>query len=58
MFGDQDDLSVLEVGEHLSSHIPGIEKVVIPDAAHLPNLEKPAAFNRNVLDFLQRRQKR
>lgn len=58
LIGDQDDPSVLEAGEHLSSAIAGAKKVVIPNAAHLPNLEKSTVFNRNVLDFLQRRQKR
>ena len=55
IIGDQDDPSVLQAGEQLASTIPGAEKVVIPGAAHLPNLEKPAMFNRNVLDFLQQR---
>jgi len=32
--------------------IKGARKAVIHDAAHLPNLEHPAEFNRIVLDFL------
>ncbi len=54
MTGDKDDPSILEAGEYLAANIPGAEKAVIPDAAHLPNLEKPEAFNRIVLDFLQK----
>jgi 3-oxoadipate enol-lactonase len=52
--GDKDDPSILEAGEYLATTIPHAEKIVIPNAAHLPSIEKPAAFNQAVLDFLQR----
>lgn len=55
--GDQDDPSLLRAGDLLAAGIPGAEKVIIPGTAHLLNLEKPAAFNQIVLDFLQRREK-
>jgi pimeloyl-ACP methyl ester carboxylesterase len=32
--------------------VPHARKVVIHDAAHLPNLEHPEEFNRAVLSFL------
>jgi pimeloyl-ACP methyl ester carboxylesterase len=32
--------------------IPGARKVVIVGAAHLPNMEKPAEFNREVLGWM------
>lgn len=52
--GDHDDPSVLKAGETLASTIPGVEKAVIPNTAHLLNMEKPAVFNQLVLDFLQK----
>jgi len=30
------------------------EKAVIPDTAHVLNMERPEGFNRLVLDFLER----
>lgn len=50
--GDQDVPNVLEQADLLASGIAGARKVVIPNTAHLPNMEQPAVFNRLVLDFL------
>lgn len=50
--GDQDVPNVLEQAELLASGIAPARKAVIPNTAHLPNMEQPAAFNRAVLDFL------
>lgn len=36
----------------LAQGIHGARKVVIADAAHVPNMERPDQFNRTVLDFL------
>ena len=38
--------------EHLAAQIPGAKKVVMAETAHHPFMEKPAAFNEIVLDFL------
>jgi len=35
--------------------ISGSKKLIIEGAAHVPNMEKPAEFNKAVLDFLARR---
>jgi pimeloyl-ACP methyl ester carboxylesterase len=50
--GDLDDDYVLLAAEAISSRIPGARKEIIHGAAHLPNMEKPAEFNRLVLGFL------
>ena len=50
--GAEDQPDVLAGGDLLSTGVPGARKAVIPDAAHVPNMERPAAFNRLVLDFL------
>ena len=39
----------------LAAQIPGAQKVVLPNVAHLPPLEVPAAFTLLVLDFLAAR---
>jgi pimeloyl-ACP methyl ester carboxylesterase len=36
----------------LAEAIPHARHAVIPNTAHLPNLEQPEIFNRLVLDFL------
>ncbi|MBN1965343.1 MAG: alpha/beta fold hydrolase [Anaerolineae bacterium] len=38
--------------QSLIAGLPHAQGVTIPDAAHLPNMEQPAAFNRAVLGFL------
>jgi 3-oxoadipate enol-lactonase len=45
---------VVASAEVLATRIPGAQKVVLPEVAHLPPLERPAEFNRLVLDFLRR----
>ena len=50
--GDKDVPTVLEAAALLMNSIPDVQKEVIQDAAHLPNLEHPDVFNRVVLDFL------
>ena len=50
--GDQDVPSIVVQADVLASEIPAARKVVIPNTAHLPNMEQPALFNRTVLDFL------
>jgi 3-oxoadipate enol-lactonase len=50
--GDKDLVPVLETADLLAYSIKGARKVVIHDAAHLPNLEHPEEFNRIVLEFL------
>lgn len=50
--GAEDVPPVLSTAKLLASGISGAREVIIPDAAHLPNMEQPAEFNRIVLDFL------
>lgn len=51
--GDADLEPIRESADVLASSIKGARKAVIHDAAHLPNLEHPAEFNRVVLNFLR-----
>jgi 3-oxoadipate enol-lactonase len=50
--GDHDLPPVLETADLLVSKIHRARKMVIHDAAHLPNLEHPERFNRILVDFL------
>ncbi|CAG0929473.1 AB hydrolase superfamily protein YdjP [Thermoflexales bacterium] len=52
--GGLDHPEVLRAAEVMAAAIPQAEKVIIPDGAHLPNLEQPAEFNQAVLNFLRR----
>ena len=36
----------------LAAAIPGARKIVLPNTAHVPNMEQPEVFNQLVLDFL------
>jgi 3-oxoadipate enol-lactonase len=51
--GDHDDQRILLAADYLAEGIPGARKVVIPRVAHYPNMERPAEFNRLVLEFLR-----
>ncbi len=50
--GAVDTSQILAAGDKLAAGIPGARKVVIENTAHVPNMERPAEFNRLVLDFL------
>lgn len=52
--GGLDHPEILRAAEVMAAAIPNAEKAIIPDCAHLPNMEQPAEFNRVVLDFLRR----
>jgi pimeloyl-ACP methyl ester carboxylesterase len=40
--------------DYMSGKIPGATKVVIPDAGHAPNIDRPEVFNKTVLEFMGR----
>jgi triacylglycerol lipase len=52
VWGEQDEMIPLAVGQNLHSRIPGSKLEVIPQCGHLPALEKPAEFVRCVIGFL------
>ncbi len=53
--GDQDLGTTPEQARTIQRHLPGSELVVLESAAHISNVEQAGAFNRVMLDFLQRR---
>ena len=50
--GDKDQPDVLKMSTILKNEIKGSSINIIPDTAHLPNLEKSTQFNEIVLDFI------
>ncbi|PRX48634.1 pimeloyl-ACP methyl ester carboxylesterase [Prauserella shujinwangii] len=52
--GTEDEFTPVEVAEFTHRHVPGSRLAVIEGAAHLPNLERPAEFNRVLGEFLGR----
>src|SRR5215213_6500440 len=52
LYGDKDVIDVRQAARPLAAAIPGARPAVIPDAAHLPQMEQPELFNEIVLGFL------
>lgn len=47
------DLPYLQAAaDYMLEHIPSATKIVIPDAAHLPNMDQPALFQASLQSFL------
>lgn len=53
VIGEVDSPAIHEAGKLMMAQIAGARSVVIPDTAHLPNMERPDEFNRATLDFLR-----
>jgi pimeloyl-ACP methyl ester carboxylesterase len=52
IWGELDPLMPLEYGRAMFERIPGARFVVLGDAAHNPMADRPAEFNRVLLEFL------
>jgi pimeloyl-ACP methyl ester carboxylesterase len=50
--GDQDTPYIRAAADYMLEKIPSAQKVIIEDAAHLPNMDHPAEFQRIVTRFL------
>lgn len=49
--GQYDDKNMDRAADFMVQSVPGAQKVAL-EAAHLPNMEQPDAFNQALLDFL------
>ena len=54
LVGEQDAITPVAASQSLHDKISGSEMVVIPNAAHMSNLENPEEFNTALLRFLKR----
>ncbi len=52
MIGDSDLPDMQAISQLVAGRIPGAKRLLIPGAAHLPNLENPTLFNQSVIEFL------
>lgn len=52
VWGREDGLTPLAMGEAFAADIPGAQKVVLEKCGHVPQVEKPAEFNAALLKFL------
>lgn len=52
--GEHDAPDIVAIADLLESKLPLVERVTLRDTAHLPNMERPHAFNRLVLSFLEK----
>jgi 3-oxoadipate enol-lactonase len=53
LVGDKDQVTPVAASRSMQQRIAGSRIEVIPNAAHLSNLENPAEFNRHLLEFLR-----
>jgi pimeloyl-ACP methyl ester carboxylesterase len=51
--GEKDGQDFPALARHIAESIPGAELVVIPNAGHVPHLEVPDVFTRELLKFLK-----
>lgn len=51
--GEHDTPYILAAADYMVEKIPSARKVVIEDAAHLPNMDHPEEFNQVVMEFLK-----
>jgi pimeloyl-ACP methyl ester carboxylesterase len=51
--GAHDTAYILAAADYMSEKIPSAKKVIIEDAAHLPNMDQPPEFQGIVKDFLE-----
>ena len=52
VWGDRDAIIPVGHGERYARLIPGARSLVLPDTGHLPMVERPRTFNRELLEFL------
>ncbi len=52
LVGDRDQPVIVATAQALGARVPAARLVVLPNTAHVPNMEQPTEFNRLVLDFL------
>lgn len=53
LVGDGDVLTPPKLSEDIASQIPGSRLVVVPDCGHLSTLERPAAVNAALVEWMQ-----
>jgi 3-oxoadipate enol-lactonase len=52
MYGSLSPLDFREISEGAAFRIHGAKKVVLPETGHIPNMENPSVFNKELQNFL------
>jgi 3-oxoadipate enol-lactonase len=52
--GEDDKATPVDSARKMATTIPKAELVIIPGAGHVSNIEQPGAFNRALVDFLNK----
>jgi 3-oxoadipate enol-lactonase len=50
--GDQDAAVSIDLMKEMQAEVPGAKLAVIENAGHLSNMEQPAAFNKEIRQFI------
>jgi pimeloyl-ACP methyl ester carboxylesterase len=53
LVGEADQPDIHAIAERLAAGLPAARTATIPDAAHLPSMERPELFDRLVTGFLR-----
>ncbi len=53
LWGEEDTVTPLTVGEQIQAHIPGAKLSIITECGHLPHIEAPEVFVFQVTNFLR-----
>src|ERR1700753_3343230 len=54
--GERDGQNFPQLARHIADTIPGAELLIIPNVGHVPHLQVPETFNRELLKFLNQEQ--
>jgi len=54
LVGEHDATTPPSASRAMHERIPGSQLVIVPDAAHMSNLENPEFFNRHLMEFLEK----
>jgi pimeloyl-ACP methyl ester carboxylesterase len=54
MVGEHDALTSPAASQAMNEKIPNSELHIIPNSAHMSNMENPEEFNKHLVAFLQR----
>lgn len=52
VIGENDLPFLHQAADYMAAQLPGARKLVVPNAAHLPNMEHPVAFETELREFL------
>ena len=53
IIGDLDETGLQQAAAYMAAHIKNARSEIISGTAHVPNMEKPDAFNHILMTFLQ-----